>query len=53
MDKISKLQQEIIDYTEYLSTTEGDEIACIGIENLQGILEEFFNQNINIIEDDI
>jgi len=53
MDNISKLQQDIIDNTEYLSTTEGDEIACIGIENLEGILENYFNRTIKIIEDDI
>jgi len=32
------LIKEIIENTEYLSTTEGDSIPCISIENLAGIL---------------
>ncbi len=27
--------------TEYLVTTEGDSIPCIGIENLEGVLNDF------------
>ena len=33
-----EIQQEI----EFLETTEGDTIECIGIENLEGILGKFF-----------
>lgn len=29
--------------TEHLQTSEGDEIECISIENLNSILENFFN----------
>ena len=33
-----EIQQEI----EFLETTEGDTVECIGIENLEGILGKFF-----------
>jgi hypothetical protein len=33
-----QIQQEI----EFLETTEGDTVECIGIENLEGILGKFF-----------
>jgi len=33
-----EIQQEI----EWLETTEGDSIECIGIENLEGILNKIF-----------
>ena len=36
-DEISK---EINNEIEWLSTTEGDEIECIGIEILRGILQK-------------
>ena len=39
-----EIQQEI----EYLETTEGDSIECIGIENLEGILSAFFGIEINL-----
>lgn len=32
---------EIEDNKEYLSTTDGDEIECISIEILKGILEKY------------
>lgn len=35
--------------TEYLQTQEGDEIECISIENLDGILKNLF-QNIKFLE---
>jgi hypothetical protein len=34
--------------TEWLETTEGDEIECISIENLEGILSKFLNETIKI-----
>jgi hypothetical protein len=34
-----KFIQEILDNTEWLETTEGDTLPCIGIENLGGVLE--------------
>jgi hypothetical protein len=39
-----EIQQEI----EWLETTEGDSIECIGIENLEGILSAFFGIEINL-----
>jgi len=47
-DLIEKIQSEI----EWLETTEGDSIECIGIENLSGILSEYFNTEINLSEND-
>ena len=44
---ISEIQQEI----EYLETTEGDEYACITLENLEGILTKYFNQTIKLEQD--
>lgn len=44
---ISEIQQEI----EYLETTEGDFVECIGIENLEGILTRYFNQTIKLEQD--
>ena len=43
-DLIEAIQQDV----EWLSTTDGDEIECISIENLEGILSKLFNQKINI-----
>jgi hypothetical protein len=34
--------------TEWLQTTEGDEVECISIENLLGILKQFFKNNPQI-----
>ena len=46
-DLITAIQNE----TEWLTTTEDDEIECIGIENLEGILQKFFNKTIKITQD--
>lgn len=35
------LLKEIEDNREWLQTTEGDEVECISIENLKGILEKY------------
>lgn len=43
-DLIEAIQDEI----EWLSTTQDDEIECIGIENLEGILSKFFNKTIKL-----
>ena len=43
---IYEIQQEI----EYLETTEGDSIECIGVENLEGILSRFFGLKIKILQ---
>jgi hypothetical protein len=43
-DLVYEIQQE----TEWLETTEGDSIECIGIENLEGILSRFFGFKLRI-----
>jgi hypothetical protein len=43
-DLVYEIQQE----TEWLETTEGDSIECIGIENLEGILNKFFGFKLKI-----
>ena len=32
------ITHEIIENVEYLETTEGDVIACVGLENILGVL---------------
>jgi hypothetical protein len=44
---IDKIQAEV----EFLSTSEGDEIECIGIENLEGILSKYFSFNIKLTQE--
>jgi hypothetical protein len=46
--QIERLIEAIKNEIEWLETSEGNEIECIGIENLQGILSRFFNQEIKI-----
>lgn len=43
---IADIQQEI----EWLSTTNGDEVECISIENLEFILTKLLGSRINISE---
>ena len=38
--------------TEYLESTEGDEYACITLENLEGILTKFFQTKIKLKQND-
>ncbi len=38
---MKELLEEIKENTEYLQTTEGDEISCISIENLEGLLKKY------------
>lgn len=38
---IEQLEEEIDSNTEYLQTTEQEEIACISIENLEAILNRY------------
>jgi hypothetical protein len=46
-DLIREIQQEI----EWFSTTEGDEVECISIENLEYVLTKFTNTRILLSED--
>ena len=45
---IEELVYEIQQETEWLETTDGDSIECIGIENLEGILNRFFGFKLKI-----
>ena len=49
---IENLTKEIQDSIEWLATTEGDEVECIGIENLEGILTRFLNTSIKLTENE-
>jgi hypothetical protein len=43
-----QLLEEIQNNTEWLETTTGDEVECISIENLEGILSQFLNVKFEI-----
>lgn len=45
---LEELTYEIQQEVEWLETTEGDSIECIGIENLEGILSRFFGFKLRI-----
>ncbi len=45
---LEELTYEIQQETEWLETTEGDSVECIGIENLEGILSKFFGFKLRI-----
>ncbi len=45
-----ELIKEIQDNREWLETTEGDMIECVGIENLEGILSKFIGEELKISE---
>ena len=47
-DQLNMLKQEIQDNIEWLSTTEDDEVECIGIENLEGIISRVFKKEIKL-----
>jgi hypothetical protein len=47
-DELEILEEEIKENIEWLSTTEDDEVECIGIENLEAILTRFFNRTITL-----
>ena len=45
---LENLIEKIQDNAEFLMTTDGDDIDCISLENLEGILSECFNQPIKL-----
>lgn len=45
---VEELTYEIQQEVEWLETTEGDSVECIGIENLEGILSRFFGFKLRI-----
>lgn len=49
---INELIHRIQSNIEYLETTEGDTVECIGIENLEGILSKFLNVHIKLTENE-
>lgn len=48
MTIVEKISQEIKMNTEWLYTTENDEVECISIENLERILLDNFKIEFNI-----
>jgi hypothetical protein len=48
---VEQLIEAIQNETEWLETTEGDEIECIGIENLEGILSRYFDFKIKLTQE--
>jgi hypothetical protein len=44
---IDAIQAEV----EWLETSEGDEVECIGIENLEGILSKYFDFKIKLTQE--
>jgi len=46
-EELQTLENEIKDNVEWLTTSEGDEVECIGIENLEGILNRFLELRQN------
>jgi hypothetical protein len=45
---IEQLITEIQDNIEFLTTTEDDEVECIGVENLEVILSRFLTREIKL-----
>lgn len=44
MNKTEEFLNSIDNWVEWLSTTEGDEVECISIENLKEQLRKLFNE---------
>jgi hypothetical protein len=42
------LEENIMEQIEWLETTNGDEVQCISIENLESILTKFFHRKISL-----
>lgn len=47
---IDGLREEILEQAEWLETTEGDEIECVSLENLEGILTRHIGLPIKLSE---
>lgn len=48
---INELIEQIQDNVEWLSTTNEDEVECIGIENLEGILGRYLGVTIKLTQE--
>ena len=44
MNKTEEFLESIDNHIEWLETTEGDEVECISIENLEMALKKYFNE---------
>ena len=49
---INQLIDRIKDDAEWLQTTEGDEVECISMENLQGILQQYLGIQLKLTNDE-
>jgi hypothetical protein len=47
-NELEMLEETIIEQVEFLQTTNGDEVECISIENLESILTKFFHRKISL-----
>jgi hypothetical protein len=45
---LEEMIKAIQDNAEWLETTQWDEVECISLENLEGILSQFLNQKIKL-----
>lgn len=45
---IKPLEYDIKNNIEWLYTTTEDEVQCIGVENLEGILRQYINEDFSI-----
>jgi hypothetical protein len=48
---LNELKEAIQAEIEWFETTEGDDLECIGIENLEGILSKYLGTPIKLTED--
>jgi hypothetical protein len=49
-NELELLEEEIKENIEWLLSIDEDEIECIGIENLEGILTRFFHRKISLTQ---
>ena len=49
---VVKLVEEIQANTEWMTTSEEDDVECISIENLEGILSRFLNTKLKLTQDE-
>jgi len=48
---VQKLIEDIQANVEWLTTSDEDEVECIGIENLEGILSRYFDFKIKLTQE--
>lgn len=47
-EKLDLLEEQIKENVEWLFTTDSDEVECISVENLEGILSKFFGRKMDL-----